>query len=82
MNGKIEWGKWSTGESTNFVYGWDIIVSDDQNKEVYKYSGTATQHNFSFTTTHSGLYTIKIVKRDSFARHGSMAIEPTDWVQD
>jgi len=76
----VQWLETSYGTNPRFTYGWTFTVYDQNLNAIFSWEGVDLAHDFSFTAPETGLYKIRICKRDIWARSVSMTIQPpSDW---
>lgn len=76
VSGTVEWHG-----STAITYDWGIYVYEPDDDIAFSWSGKALSHDFGFTASESGTYTIRILKRDYYPRVANMEVTPSNWVE-
>ncbi len=74
VEGMVEW----LGDD-NIYFQWSITVTGPGDAVVLEWNGKDIQHDFTFLPAKTGIYTIKIIKRDIFSRGVRLMINPSDW---
>ena len=76
VTGSVEW----YGDS-GITYDWYLSVYNQASALIVEWSGTDQHHDFSFTASSAGTYTIRITKMDILPRVVTLEVNPTDWYQ-
>lgn len=74
VEGTIEW----LGND-NIFFQWSISITGPGDAVVLEWSGKDIQHNFTLLPAKTGIYTIEILKRDTFSRCVRLILDPPDW---
>jgi transglutaminase-like putative cysteine protease len=76
VTGSFEWMK-----DYPIIFSWGFTIYDPDGRIVLVENGLDLKHNFSFTPTISGIYTVELIKRDALSRCARFMFNPPDWIK-